>query len=451
MRPAADASRGGRDTNQAVLGGSRPATFGPPRRSLGSATQLQPVAGSVGPVAGCAGTLKGDAMIQRRASAVIGVTGSVVVLALLGPAGPAQAQRQSQSATNRCAPTITALPLPAGETNGDVLSVRGSIAVGYAADDSQHQTVMVWRRHTGTWTVQDLGNFGITEQFSGLSATGVNTRGDVTIGVNTNVMGAWFYRDGVTHPLVDFAGGTNAFVRAINDDGEMVGEALDADGNDFGAVWMHWWSKPTKLRPTAGYDGSYAQGVNDEGDVVGGSFSYGPNPTLPVRWSPEGSVKVLDTVGSDAQGADINSAGRAVGDGATAAGDGRALVWDRAGQVRDLGVFPGSVFSRAIGVSSNGTVVGFEGVNPPRPGIPVRHLLFWPGSGPARSLLPLSLDWSDGAYSHSLDEQGDVFGASAATHTSLPRPTEWTCALQQSFVPDAAAGVGPTVTPRVIG
>jgi uncharacterized membrane protein len=390
-------------------------------------------------------------MMQRRASAVIGVTGSVVVLALLGPAGPAQAQRQSQSATNRCAPTITALPLPAGETNGDVLSVRGSTAVGYAADDSQHQAVMVWRRYTGTWTVQDLGNFGITEQFSGLSATGVNTLGEVTIGVNTNVMGAWLYSDGVIHPLHDFAGGTNAYVRAINDGGEMVGEALDANGNDFGAVWMHWWSKPTKLRPTSGYDGSYAQGVNDQGYVVGGSFSNGPNPTIPVRWGPDGHVKVLDTVGSDAQGFGINSAGRAVGDGSTAAGDGRALVWNRSGRVRNLGVFPGSVFSRAIGVSSNGTVVGFEGVNPPPPEIPVRHVLLWPGLGAARTLLPLSLDWSDGAYSHTLDDHGDVFGASAATHTSLPRPTEWTCALQQSFVPAGAGGAGPAVTPRVIG
>jgi hypothetical protein len=109
------------------------------------------------------------------------------------------------------------------------------------------------------------------------------------------------------------------------------------------------------------------------------------------------------------------------------------------------------VFSRAIGVSSNGTVVGFEGVNPPPPEIPVRHVLLWPGLGAARTLLPLSLDWSDGAYSHTLDDHGDVFGASAATHTSLPRPTEWTCALQQSFVPAGAGGAGPAVTPRVIG
>lgn len=113
-----------------------------------------------------------------------------------------------------------------------------------------------------------------------LSAIGVNTRGELTIGVNTNVMGARLYRDGVIHRLRDFAGGPSAYVRPINDGGEMVGEALDANGNDFGAVWMHWWSKPISLRPTSGCDGSYAQGVNDQGCVVGGSFSIGPNPTV---------------------------------------------------------------------------------------------------------------------------------------------------------------------------
>ena len=91
--------------------------------------------------------------------------------------------------------------------------------------------------------------------------------------------------------------------------------------------------------------------------------------------------------------------------------------------------------SRLIGVNNNGVAVGFEGVNPPPPAIPVRHILLWPGHGAARTLMPLSGNWADGAYSHTLDDHGDVFGASSVSSTSVPQPTEWTCALEQSFVP----------------
>jgi hypothetical protein len=70
-----------------------------------------------------------------------------------------------------------------------------------------------------------------------------------------------------------------------------------------------------------------------------------------------------------------------------------------------------------------------------------------------RSLLPLSLNWADGAYSHTLDNQNDVFGASSATAGALPRPTVWTCAFEQSFVPPSTPG-GATVPremPKVVG
>jgi uncharacterized membrane protein len=386
-------------------------------------------------------------MKQRRACAVISATGCLAATGLLGPVGVARAA--SHATTGRCTPTITALPMPAHDTNGDILSVSGRVAVGFVADDAQHQSVTIWRKTGTSWSVQNLGDFGITEPFSGLSATGVNSRGEVAIGVNTNIMGGWLYAHGAVHRLRDFAGGTNAFARAINDHGEIVGEALDAAGNDFGAVWNHWSARPRKLRPTTGYDGSFAQGVNDRGDVVGGSFSNGPSPTLAVRWSPSGRPAVLHSPVFDGQGAGINAAGRVAGNGSTAAGDQRALVWNRSGHVRNLGVFSGSAFSRAIGVSARGDVVGFEGVNPPPPAIPVRHVLFWLGHGPARTLLPLSLDWHDGAYSHTMDNNGDVFGASSATHGSQPQPTEWTCARQQSFVPAAGAPAAPTVVSSV--
>jgi hypothetical protein len=373
--------------------------------------------------------------MKRGRTLTTGVGLAATLSMIVMPSGVAVADDGRSGA---CRPTITALPLPAGEVSGDVLAVTEREAVGFVADPAQHQHVALWRRvdSSSSWAVRDLGDLGLADS-GGLSATGVNPAGVVSIGVNTGAaMAGWVYAAGVVHQLKDFAGGTFAYARDINDAGVITGEALDAAGNDFAARWSHWWSAPVRLDPAAGMDGSYGQGINNRGDVVGGSFSFGPAPTVATRWSRAGVAVTLATFGADAQASDSNDAGRIVGDVITSTGK-RAAVWDRSGEVTNLGVFAGDAFSRAIGVSAAGAVVGFEGINFPPPAIPVRHLLYWPGSGPVRSLLPLSGNWADGAYSHAIDNHGNVFGASAPMAGSMPVPTVWTCALAQSFVPAA--------------
>lgn len=362
---------------------------------------------------------------------------SVLALVLLGIATPTPSPAAAAGSAKACTPTIAAMPLPSGDTSGDILAVTGDghTAAGYVADDAQHQEVAVWRQHAGAWSVQDLGDLGIAEPHSGLSATGVNAHGEVSIGVLTDVVGGWVYSHGVVHRLKDFAGGTDAYARAINSEGLVVGEALDADGNDFAAVWRHWSSLPRKLRPASGYDGSFAQGVDDRGDVVGGSFSNdGSAVQVATRWGPGGHPTILSGLGGDADAWGINDSGRTVGEASDATGR-YGVIWNRPATPRNLGLFAGDEFSRLMDVAPNGYAVGFEGANPAPPAIPPRQVLFWPGYGPARSLLPLSRHWSDGAYSHTLDDRGNVFGASSRNHHSFPQPTVWTCALEQSFVP----------------
>jgi hypothetical protein len=55
--------------------------------------------------------------------------------------------------------------------------------------------------------------------------------------------------------------------------------------------------------------------------------------------------------------------------------------------------------------------------------------------GRARSLLPLTGNWSDNAYAHGIDDAGTVYGTSAIEPNTVTVPTVWTCALAQSFVP----------------
>jgi uncharacterized membrane protein len=373
---------------------------------------------------------------MRGSVRILAVLLAAVGLLMLGVTLPASSATPSQSVSGRCTPSIIALPLPSGDTNGDVLAVtdRGRFAAGYVADNAQHQHMAVWRFANKAWTVQDLGNLGVTGTQTGLSATGVNTHHQVAIGVIAGQVGAWVFTSGKIHQIKDFAGGTFAYARAINNNGEIVGEALDADGNDFAALWPSWKSMPTRLAPVAGYDGSFAQGINDAGVVVGGSFSNGALPQVATRWSSGGNPTGLAGLGGDADAWASNTAGRTVGEASTDTSR-YAVVWRGSKLIRNLGLFAGAEFSRAMDLAPNGDVVGFEGANPLPPAVPVRHVMLWPGSGPVRSLLPLSRDWSDGAYAHSMDARGDVFGASSTSHRALPRPTKWTCALEQSFVP----------------
>ncbi|MDQ6850289.1 MAG: hypothetical protein M3070_10060 [Actinomycetota bacterium] len=374
------------------------------------------------------------------------VAGLAVSLAGVSQTAYANATPQNEDAFG-CPPTIVALPMPSGMDHGDILGALGHRAVGFVGDASGHQHVAVWTRFDERWHVRDLGDFGITAPGEPLSATGVDGRGEVAVGINSDVMAGWLVSGGRVHQLTDFAGATNAYVRAINASGEMVGEALDADGNDFAAVWAHWWSRPQRLAPVAGYDGSYAQGVSDLGQVTGGSFSFGPAPTVATVWSARGRAAALPS-GQPAEGFAINNSGQVAG--RTLLDPRTALVWPRTGPPHSPNLFAGDTFARGLAITARGEVAGFEGSDPAG-AIPIRHVLLSFGMQPTRSLLPLSLSWADNALTHVIADNDTVYGSSALTHTSFPRPTIWTCTSQQSFVPPNNGGQ-PTgyTSPRVV-
>ncbi len=359
----------------------------------------------------------------------------------------AGAHQRDHHPSHRCSPSITALPLPTGMVNGDVLAVAGDRAAGLVSDSEAFQHAALWTRTGGGWQVRDLGDFGVTAPDEPLSATGVDRRGDIAVGISSDLFEGWLVTRSGTHQLHDFAGGTNAYVRAINADGLMVGEALDADGNDFAAVWPHWWSRPVRLAPAPGYDGSYAQGVNDRGQVVGGSFSFGALPTLAMRWSRNGTAEVLPATG-DAEAMSLNDRGAVVGRALVEPST--ALVWHDSREPDSLGLFADSTFSRAFSVNDRGEVVGFEGDNPPGQ-VPVRHLLYWPGEGPTMSLLPLSGNWGDGALTHVIAQDGTVFGSSFVNQESFLAPTMWRCAAAQAFVPTPTGPPAGYLAPPVYG
>ena len=112
-------------------------------------------------------------------------------------------------------------------------------------------------------------------------------------------------------------------------------------------------------------------------------------------------------------------------------------------------MFAGDVFSRAIGVYSSGTWSASRASTPRRQRSRCGTSCTGRG-GAARSLLPLSLSWADGAYSHALDDQGDVFGASADAHEPA-KADRVDLRPAQSFVPPERAAPAVRSPPVVIG
>ncbi len=118
-----------------------------------------------------------------------------------------------------------------------------------------------------------------------------------------------------------------------------------------------------ELLPDAGFDGSTARAINDLGQVVGQAADSSGN-TFGVLWNPDGSVVTLDnvssvTVSGEARG--INNSGLIVGESRNDANLAQAVVWDTAGNATPIGNFIGGTFGFANAVNDNGTVVGTAG------------------------------------------------------------------------------------------
>jgi probable HAF family extracellular repeat protein len=111
-----------------------------------------------------------------------------------------------------------------------------------------------------------------------------------------------------------------------------------------------------------GGETSAAHGINGYGHVVGTSAtSTGENHA--VRWSPEGVIADLGTLGaSPAEARGINDSGRAVGFSATPSGQTRAFRTAAYSPIApltdDLGTLPGGAFSFAYAINNAGITVG---------------------------------------------------------------------------------------------
>jgi hypothetical protein len=221
-------------------------------------------------------------------------------------------------------------------------------------------------------------------------------------------------------------GYTNAWTRAINGQGTIVGTGLkrDESGGFFGTRAIRWdagTTAATELDPLGidawGSSSAEAYDVNDAGTTVGNATRYPGGEargTAAVRWDAGGTAATeLDSLGADpngfqsAQAFAVNNGGTIVGsssahrDGASAGT--RAVLWNAGGtavtELEQLEISPtGEARSTALDVNDDGLIVGYAtAFSDSGPSDPGDRAVAWTSGGKLidlSALLPAGSGWT---------------------------------------------------------
>ena len=266
--------------------------------------------------------------------------------------------------------------LPGGTNSFAIWSNTAGAVVGLSETGHTDPLLGAPASHGALWQngrVVDLGTLGGHESL----ATYINERGQV-VGVaadaqpdDVSLFGwgtrtrAFLWERGVMRDLGTL-GGPDAGAFAVDGSGRVAGASYtnSTPNADTGMptldpfLWVK--GKMTDLGTLGGTVG-FANGINDRGQVVGQSNLAGNEAAHPFRWS-DGKLKDLGTLGGSFGTATwTNDAGEVVG-GATIENDQgfHAFFW-RDGRMTDLGTVGDDTCSVAHFMNASGLVVGTSG------------------------------------------------------------------------------------------
>lgn len=213
--------------------------------------------------------------------------------------------------------------------------------------------------------------------------------------------------------------------------GQVVGKAEtstpDPLGEDFCAYGTHlmclpfvWQKGQMTPLPTLRGNNGWAWNINNRHQVAGFaensiSDTTCPPPQVlenkPVIWE-KGNIQELPTIPGDPDGAafGINDQGQAAGTTGNCTAGFHAVLWQKDGEVKDLGNFGGMMNNVAQNINDRGEVVGFSDLT----GDTTSHAFLWTEDDGMKDLGTLPGDVASFAFG--INNEGQVVGLSCDTN-----------------------------------
>jgi probable HAF family extracellular repeat protein len=237
---------------------------------------------------------------------------------------------------------------------GQVVGSSSAVLDKQEFETFDYHHAFVWSASTGT--MQDLGTFpgDILSE-----AHAINNAGRIAGASGVPEATGFTFWNAATGSITDYApyfGRELAKPRALNAAGDMVGYNNQYHSCcDFAVAPVALETPPGSIE--TGPFLSYAHDINNGRQIVGSYYSlFGDDPAAAVLWNAAGEARELGslTPGADSVALGINDSGQVVG------GSGlEAFLWNPAPAImQPLGVLPGDTSSQALAINDAGLVLG---------------------------------------------------------------------------------------------